>query len=434
MNPPPVQQTPSNTSDLSPSEKDDLIRRQQTEIAALKRALAKLQEWPNVSGRDIRTPSPSKEESNALAKSARGGPEPQPQKKEPHGEQLWFEQTNRSDGEVPVVNAAETVTESSAPTANSYALYRQHHTPRGSVRPAWHWTMRADRRGILVLRRFHDAIYGGSDAALTVGRAYRDALMLLVPPKTKREVDATPRVTNSSGISGVSRTETNWGAYWSASMRIDGEHLSRAYSIKRYGSKRAKAMAIAKRAEYETRKSDRFATTSADGTELANTHFAHLLQHEMPYSDTTLALTPAAAKERIALLDRWFETLRPSFARVRLSIYQKKAGPMLNVAVLYAKSSARGDPVDIGLKCRTLEQALAAAWEHVQKRLTVLSGEACWHEFVRRYQDAFFAYDGTGSFLALFRHDCPGFGQHFVPPPYLAELLPDFVVPPIPSS
>jgi hypothetical protein len=315
--------------------------------------------------------------------------------------------------------------------SNDYGLCRQSNSRNPS--PAWHWTMRLVRQGTLVLRRFSDGSYGGDLAALTVARAYRDAVVRLIPPFTRRQVYRKLPVTNRSGVIGVWRLETGRAAYWQAYIDIDGERRSKAFSVKRYGEQQAKELAVAQRAGYEHLQPDRFATVSDRGRELAQAHFSSLLRHEQVYAAAPAPLRPATVSRRIRLLDAWFEHLRTGFAQVYMAMVGSGSGLRLEVHVRYDASTKRGNRTGWSLNHWTLQQALLQALNFVRARLTALRGSACWNAFRRNHGKAFMAFDGSASFLVRFRFDREGFEQHFKPPKELAALLPDFEVPRIPQ-
>lgn len=284
------------------------------------------------------------------------------------------------------------------------------------------------------MRTFSDHICGGEAVSLTLARAYRDALLLLIPPLTKRQVYRTPTVRNRSGVVGVYLIETKRGKYWQAHMRVDGKQESKCYSIKSHGAERAKALAIAQRQEFEQRNPDRFATVSNQGHELAQAHFSALLRHEQVYADTPDPLPPTEANARIRALDAWFDRLRPPFVRVYLALSHLSTRPRLDVHVGYDGSPDRGNATGWSLQNRSLDDALQLAWAFVCARLTALHSAACWHEFERRYGKAFFAFDGSASWSARFQFDRAGFEQHLTPPSTLVALLPNFKVPRLPPS
>ena len=72
------------------------------------------------------------------------------------------------------------------------------------------------RQGVHIKRTFSDAIYGGELASLTMAKAYRDALIRLIPPQSQRQRSSRLNSRNLSGISGVSRVLTALAKWWRA--------------------------------------------------------------------------------------------------------------------------------------------------------------------------------------------------------------------------
>ena len=316
---------------------------------------------------------------------------------------------------------------------NDYGLYRQ--SSPGKPERVWKWTVRVTRQGTVVMRHFSDRICGGEAVSLALARAYRDAVLLLIPPLTKRQVYRAPSERTRSGVVGVYLYESSVkGPYWQAHMRVNGRPMSRTFAVSRYGYEGARALAIAARQQLEQRNPDRFATVSDRGHKLAQASFSALLRHEQAYAHTPEPLPPAEVKARIHALDDWFDRLRPPFVLVYLAVSHLTTRPRLDVRVGYDGSPDRGNATGWSLQNRKLDDVLQQAWTFVRERLTALHSAACWHEFERRHGKAFFAFDGSASWSARFQFDRAGFEQHLTPPSVLVALLPNFKVPPLPPS
>ena len=63
-----------------------------------------------------------------------------------------------------------------------YAITRQNQHSSGG--DSWAWEVHMSRQGVHIKRTFSDAIYGGELASLTMAKAYRDALIRLIPPQS----------------------------------------------------------------------------------------------------------------------------------------------------------------------------------------------------------------------------------------------------------
>ncbi|BCH67314.1 hypothetical protein RvVAT039_pl01470 (plasmid) [Agrobacterium vitis] len=106
------------------------------------------------------------------------------------------------------------------------------------------------RRGIRVVRLFKDNIYGSPQASFDHAKAYRDAVMSVLPPATNHEQAVLLRKNNKSGISGVRHVELAEDEAWEASLLNRTEHKREKFSVREYGEEQAKAMAIAQRRKW----------------------------------------------------------------------------------------------------------------------------------------------------------------------------------------
>ena len=95
--------------------------------------------------------------------------------------------------------------------AETYGLRRE---GAAGTRHGAGWWVSIRRRGHRIVRLFKDSIYGSGDAAYRQARAYRDAILLAIPPATNHEQAVLLRRNNRSGISGVRRIETTDGDVW----------------------------------------------------------------------------------------------------------------------------------------------------------------------------------------------------------------------------
>ena len=84
-------------------------------------------------------------------------------------------------------------------------------------------------------------------ATLTQTRAYREAVIAKIPPRTKREQAARLRRCNTSGLSGVARLELTGGAVWRAALTAKVGLKRRSFAVAEYGEAGAERWAIAQR-------------------------------------------------------------------------------------------------------------------------------------------------------------------------------------------
>ena len=89
------------------------------------------------------------------------------------------------------------------------------------------WQVALIRGGRLVQSSFYDRVYGGREASLHVARAFRDAVIEVMPPLSRRDMRRIVRRNRSpgSGVTGVSfqaATDTR-AACWVARIELPGE-------------------------------------------------------------------------------------------------------------------------------------------------------------------------------------------------------------------
>ena len=334
--------------------------------------------------------------------------------------------------------------------------------PEANAAHAPRWAVNVKRQGVSFARIFCDSMYGGKHSSLLVAQAYRDALMRLLPPYTRRELSVRKRANNTSGTTGVSavraqgkgRTRGRIQA-WRAILVIDGEMHYRYFSIREHGAQ-AKQLAIAARQEMLAQCPSRFATIDTRATQIAETAFPELLQPSVQTEtganmddQTTVAdaavargrWDKAALQERRDQLNAWFDALRPQMVCVRVSVYQiARRGHTyegLFVTVGDGESSSKRarevkskDSKSWMLKRRPYEKALRLAWPYIQDKVTERFGVHCWSEFENLYRAAIFTSTPDRALYIRHRYDQPG-GEALrsTPPASLAPLLADFRIP-----
>ena len=319
------------------------------------------------------------------------------------------------------------------------------------------WAVNVKRQGVSFARVFSDNTYGGKQSAHLMAQAYRDALMRLVPPYTRRDLGAKRRANNKSGIPGVSMHLSKGKIKaWRATLSVCGETHTRYFSIREHGD-RAKELAIAARQELLAQYPSQFATFNAGATQIAEAAFPGLLQ---PCIDgglgvntdadaavvASMPLDKAALQARRNQLNAWFDDLRPQIVCVRVSVYQiSRRGHTyegLFVTVGDGESSSKRarevkskDAKSWMLKRRPYEKALRLAWPYIQDRVTERFGVHCWNEFKDLYRTAIFASTPDKGLFIRHRYDRPG-GQDIrnTPPALLAPFLSDFRIPELPPQ
>ena len=112
------------------------------------------------------------------------------------------------------------------------------------------WLVQVQRRNNIIIRMFSDNLFGGKQKAFSAALEYRDAIIAVAPSAEHNLWHRTiVRRNNTSGIPGVglykrpNGTE-KWVAYW---IDENGIRKSRTFSVKIYGKRKAKQLAIAER-------------------------------------------------------------------------------------------------------------------------------------------------------------------------------------------
>ena len=110
-----------------------------------------------------------------------------------------------------------------APGDRDYALTRLTRERHGKAG----WQVALIRRGRLVQASFYDRVYGSRAASLHVARAYRDAVIEVLPPLSRRDMRRIVRRNRSPGssVTGVSfqAATDKRAACWVARIELPGE-------------------------------------------------------------------------------------------------------------------------------------------------------------------------------------------------------------------
>lgn len=127
-----------------------------------------------------------------------------------------------------------------------------YHSPAmyGLVRLPAKWRVILSRRGQRFLKDFAFSRYGGETAALACAQAYRDEVVRSHLPPERRELAQKLRMSNRSGVAGVTYRFNTKGeiASWHAITRVSADCLlTKCFSVSRYGAAQAELLAIAER-------------------------------------------------------------------------------------------------------------------------------------------------------------------------------------------
>ena len=108
------------------------------------------------------------------------------------------------------------------------------------------WQAVLMRSGRRVQTGFPDLIYGGEEQALTVARAWRDAVMAAVPPLTNIETRQIVRCVRQEGMPGVYYDPRRRA--WSAVVTLPGRRaVKQSFKVSTHGEEKARGLAEAER-------------------------------------------------------------------------------------------------------------------------------------------------------------------------------------------
>jgi len=124
--------------------------------------------------------------------------------------------------------------------ADTYALFREEHNENHGAG----WWVNLRLRHVRVVRLFKDSIYGSSEESFDQAKAYRDAVISVLPPATNHEQAVLLRKNNKSGISGVSHIELADDETWEANLLTRTDNKREKFSVRKYGAEQANAMAL----------------------------------------------------------------------------------------------------------------------------------------------------------------------------------------------
>jgi hypothetical protein len=222
------------------------------------------------------------------------------------------------------------------------------------------WCVWLKRQGHLIYRRFADADFGSSEAAYALARAYRDAVLKVLPPVTNRDIAVRLRKTNTSGISGVRYVETADGGAWDGTLQT-GEILKmKLFKIARYGEAEARARAIAQREEWLAEMPMSFLTLRPYSETVAHRHFAARLEPETDVQPREL-LSKTELAEKLAKIDAQFAAFRPPPKRRLQVSFKAQKGEILHVYVSHAEQRGRALQTTVMYRRRSFPEAKALA-------------------------------------------------------------------------
>ncbi|MFK3776925.1 hypothetical protein [Agrobacterium sp. NPDC089420] len=257
--------------------------------------------------------------------------------------------------------------------ADHYGLRREE--AAGAHRGAG-WWVSLRRRGHRIVRLFKDSVYGSGDAAYRQARAYRDAIILAIPPATNHEQAVLLRKNNRSGISGVRRVETADGDVWQATLMTKEGQKRENFSIAKLGEEAAKSMAITQRRKWLRALPVTHLAYAHHAAEVARAQFGDGLA---PADDVLpeVRLADADIEARIKEINDQFDASRPKRLRVRVKSYSTDR---VSIAVSDAESPAQKKLMHINRRGKTGIEIIDAINRCVRETVTAIHDEsiACW--------------------------------------------------------
>jgi len=128
-----------------------------------------------------------------------------------------------------------------------YAIHHLQHE-----KGTWYWSVHFARRGKLYYQRFYEPKYGGSAKARKAAITWRDRQLAKVKILTIREFHEQKRSNNTSGVAGVHFLTTRRQPLGSWQAKItphDGKAMTKSFSVRKFGRRKAYALAVAARLE-----------------------------------------------------------------------------------------------------------------------------------------------------------------------------------------
>ncbi|MBO9653454.1 MAG: hypothetical protein J7562_03985 [Agrobacterium tumefaciens] len=252
--------------------------------------------------------------------------------------------------------------------ADNYGLRREEAV---GARRSGGWWVSLRRRGHRIVRLFKDSVYGSGHAAYCQARAYRDAIILAIPPATNLEQAVLVRTNNRSGISGVRRVETADGDAWQATLMTREGQKRENFSIAKLGEEAAKSMAITQRRKWLKALPVTHLAYAHHAAEVARMQFGDELapvDNVMPeahYSDADI-------EARIRAINDRFDAERPKRLRVRVKSYSTDR---ISIAVSDAGSPAHKKLRHLNRRGKTRVDIIDTIKESVRESVTAIHDE-----------------------------------------------------------
>ncbi|MFK3781353.1 hypothetical protein [Agrobacterium sp. NPDC089420] len=249
------------------------------------------------------------------------------------------------------------------------------------------WWVSLRRRGHRIVKLFKDSVYGSGGAAYRQARAYRDAIILAIPPATNHGQAVLLRKNNRSGISGVRRVETADGDAWQATLTTREGQRKENFSIARFGEEAAKSMAITQRRKW---------LKALPVTHLAYAHHAaevarHQFGQELTPADDIMPEAhhgDAEIETRIRTINERFDAARPKRLRARVKSYAKDR---VSVAVSDAGSPARKKLIHLNTRDKPRIEIIDTIKKSVRESVSAVHDENIARWFISEHANKLLA-------------------------------------------
>jgi len=296
-------------------------------------------------------------------------------------------------------------------------------------KPIGLWFVNIKRQSKDIQRNFYDQTLGGREIALTMAIAWRDAVLRLIPPVTKRQAQISLRSTNTSGVSGVSPVRLKGQPQgWRATLQTPERSYIKTFSFKTYGA-HAKELAIAERKRLlEQYGDDAFVTLNKQATQEATQQFGHLLHSSQP------TVAPAQIATLVRALNQWFDQLHPGQLFVHAKVYPARDRGTTSVNVRISSARTRNHVLSkrFSLATCSYQQRQPGMWQFIQATITAWHGKDRWQSFAALNESAFMASTAETGFQGRDYGTPLGYPECLTPPALLQPMLAGFELPAVP--
>ncbi|CAD5110399.1 AP2 domain-containing protein [Zestomonas carbonaria] len=224
-----------------------------------------------------------------------------------------------------------------------------------------------------------------------MAKAYRDAIVSLIPPAINRHLARTPQVRNKTGVPGIF-PNVQWGKHPAWLAQLTSKHgIKRAwFRIDQYGGEdEARARAIAQREEWLRELPPEFKLSPGLSTETAEKYFGDLLDDsDEPEDEALIAAMIAEARKKLIEINARFDALRPRWLHLGLHL-QTSQGQRLMLRVSDLAWKGKKHKVSLSLRRKPLAQGLAEMADNASGFIEELYGASVRDRFMSTHGSVF---------------------------------------------